>query len=425
MLCKKCGAQIPDDAAKCEFCNEIFREEPAPADNPPTEAKNTEDLDATKVIDVNDTEQTEASDIEEQPVEDLSQRSTHEIFEENAKKRKKQTEKVIDEKQQQLEEITSRRNQKKIKQKRKKTVLIICICVLVAAAAGAGTFYIRNGGFTNTLIATPAPSNSPIPSLAPVATPEVSPSPSASADPEATAEPSDSDSEDNATSSSSNSGANWTATGSSSSNTSTTSDNNTDSTSTDYSAKTTASEGKTSAVTNTGKYSGNVSDKISSKLVIGDKVVYDEGADRYFMTFNMDGTMYYANVSRGSTTEQINGKYITVTADPTNGLYNGNTVYEISSMTYYSGDYILPESGTKALKKSDIQNLTKDELGLARNEIYARHGRKFQMEIYQNYFEGKSWYKVNPNYDYSDDNKNLNSIELGNVSTILSVENTK
>ena len=47
------------------------------------------------------------------------------------------------------------------------------------------------------------------------------------------------------------------------------------------------------------------------------------------------------------------------------------------------------------------------------------------MSVYQKYFEGKSWYKVNPNYDYTDDNKNLNDIELKNVETILSVENTK
>lgn len=426
MLCKKCGAQIPDDVAKCEFCNEIFREEAAPADTPPTEVENTEDLESTKVLDVNDTDIEEASDIEEQPAEDLSQRSTHEIFEENAKRRKQHTEQpVVDEKQQQLEEITSRRNQKKIKQKRHKTILIVCICVIVAAAAGAGTFYIRNGGFPSTLIATPAPSSSPIPTLAPVVTPEASPSPSASADPEATDAPSDSSSEGSNSSSSSstssgNSGTNWVATGSSSS-----SSSNTGTSSDSSSEKTTSTEGKASDATNTGKYSGIVSDKINSKLVIGDKVVYDKDSDRYFMTFNMDGTMYYANVSKGSTTEQINGKYITITADATNGSYDKNTVYEISSMTYYSGDYILPDSGTKLLNKSDIQKLTKDELGLARNEIYARHGRKFQMEIYQNYFEDKSWYKVNPNYDYSNDNSNLNSIELSNVSTILSVENTK
>lgn len=143
------------------------------------------------------------------------------------------------------------------------------------------------------------------------------------------------------------------------------------------------------------------------------------------MTFNLDGVMYYAYVSEGSTTEQVRGKYITLSADPTNGRYNGNTVYDITSMTYYEGDYIIPDSGTRLISSSEIQNLSKEQLGLARNEIYARHGRQFQMEEYQTYFESKSWYKINPNYDYTNDNNNLNDIELANVDTILRIENSK
>ena len=40
-------------------------------------------------------------------------------------------------------------------------------------------------------------------------------------------------------------------------------------------------------------------------------------------------------------------------------------------------------------------------------------------------FESKSWYKINPNYDYTNHNNNLNDIELANVDTILRVENSK
>ena len=158
---------------------------------------------------------------------------------------------------------------------------------------------------------------------------------------------------------------------------------------------------------------------------MGNEVIYDSPSNKYFMTFNMDGTMYYAHVSEGSTTEQVKDKYITISAEPTNGRYDGNTVYEITSMTYYTGDYIIPDSGTRVITRDEIKDFDKDKLGLARNEIYARHGRKFSMEVYQNYFSSKSWYKVNPNYDYTDDNKNLNDIELKNVDTILSVENSK
>lgn len=140
------------------------------------------------------------------------------------------------------------------------------------------------------------------------------------------------------------------------------------------------------------------------------------------MTFTVGSTRYYANVSPGSTTEQIQNKPYTVTAQPTSQTYDGNTVYEITDLTNYEGDYILANSGTKLLTNSDIKGMSKYDLALARNEIYARHGRKFQTAEYNTYFSGKSWYKLNPNYNYSDDNSNLNETERKNVQFILDAE---
>ena len=60
--------------------------------------------------------------------------------------------------------------------------------------------------------------------------------------------------------------------------------------------------------------------------------------------------------------------------------------------SYGEDEYILPDSGTKKLKKSDLAGLSKEELRLARNEIYARHGRLFQDEALQDYFDSQSWY---------------------------------
>lgn len=57
-----------------------------------------------------------------------------------------------------------------------------------------------------------------------------------------------------------------------------------------------------------------------------------------------------------------------------------------------NGDYILPDSGTIELKEGDLDELTKKELLFARNEIYARHGRKFKGKELQDYFNSKSWY---------------------------------
>lgn len=60
--------------------------------------------------------------------------------------------------------------------------------------------------------------------------------------------------------------------------------------------------------------------------------------------------------------------------------------------SYGEDEYILPDSGTKKLKKSDLAGLSKEELRLARNEIYARHGRLFQDQALQDYFDSQSWY---------------------------------
>lgn len=56
-------------------------------------------------------------------------------------------------------------------------------------------------------------------------------------------------------------------------------------------------------------------------------------------------------------------------------------------------DYILPNSDTELLTEDDIKDLTLQELNYAKNEIYARHGRKFKSKELQDYFNSKDWYE--------------------------------
>ena len=69
----------------------------------------------------------------------------------------------------------------------------------------------------------------------------------------------------------------------------------------------------------------------------------------------------------------------------------------------------------KALKKSDIKDMTPAQLRLMRNAIYARHGRVFTSVDLQSLWECYTWYKPNP--DYNDnmltktDKKNLKLIQ--------------
>lgn len=55
--------------------------------------------------------------------------------------------------------------------------------------------------------------------------------------------------------------------------------------------------------------------------------------------------------------------------------------------------YILPQSNSKYLTGEDVENLTLKGICYAKNEIYARYGRKFKSKELQEYFNGQSWYR--------------------------------
>lgn len=406
MLCKHCGAQLPDGTEKCKFCGAELAEE-----------QETENVEET------------ASEVPED----------EEVLDENEINRRAQMEKMMAEKQQQLSEIEQRRNIKKKRQKQAKIAIICAICAGCVAIVGAGSYAIKQS--INKPKATPSPTLTPISTL-PVVAPSpltTTPGPLSSMTPKAAINSSTTSSSSEVrsvsgassgtaggSSASSGSGASGAASsGSGTSGTSGAASSGTGSSSGGSSSKGGSASGSASAVS-TAKASGISTSNVDAQLTTGGEVIYNNDTGRYLMTFASGGTLYYANVSEGSTTEQIKDKNITITAHPTAEQYKGNTVYEITSMTYYDDkDYIIPTSGTKLLTKDDIKNMSKEQLALARNEIYARHGRKFKMEEFRSYFSQKSWYKENPNYNYENEGSNLNEIESKNVVLILSVENSK
>ncbi|MCR5602531.1 MAG: YARHG domain-containing protein [Lachnospiraceae bacterium] len=84
-------------------------------------------------------------------------------------------------------------------------------------------------------------------------------------------------------------------------------------------------------------------------------------------------------------------------------------------------EYILPYSSELRLYKSDLEDLTKDECRIARNEIYARHGRRFKDEELQRYFDSKDWYEgtIDPD-DFNE--RELSRTELDNLDLIMEYE---
>ncbi|PFB29939.1 TcaA 3rd/4th domain-containing protein [Bacillus cereus] len=94
-------------------------------------------------------------------------------------------------------------------------------------------------------------------------------------------------------------------------------------------------------------------------------------------------------------------------------------VYNVTPPTtrYVYNGFIFPDSDIRKLTSADLTYVSKEQLKIARNEIYARHGHIFQTKDMQAYFSKQSWYRENPYFTGK-----LTDIESYNVELIQSRE---
>ena len=89
-----------------------------------------------------------------------------------------------------------------------------------------------------------------------------------------------------------------------------------------------------------------------------------------------------------------------------------------------NNDFVLPDSSTRVLDKSELAGLSAEQCRIARNEIYAKHGRIFDDAGLQNYFNSCSWYHGTIPADRFSDTM-LSDIEIKNRNLIVSYEKEK
>lgn len=398
MICRECGARIDDDAVECKFCGAQYGsaevvEEPVE----PAEAVAAEEIPAPAAV----PEETYGAEPDKDAID--------EILDENEIKRRNQMEKIRAEKQTQLEEIEHRRKIRKRKQRRN-VLLVILLVVLIGAAVAAGVYYLSPAYTGNNeddvVIVTQPPTTKPEKTEEPEET--ALPEPTITTEP--TAEPTEEPEDEIITA--------------------------TESPAVSYATPKPAAvkpvTTKKPAAVQTG-----ITKTLKNATITGGEVIKANG--KSYMSFIYNNKWYYAKVSDNTTTKFIAWKKMTVNAYTKGETYKGVPVFTITKITHQdasqptasqqgtvqsNGSYILPNSATQLITTADLQGMTVEKLRLARNEIYARHGRTFKDASLQNYFNSCSWYKPNSGYNYANENANLNAVEKQNIITIRNYENS-
>lgn len=97
------------------------------------------------------------------------------------------------------------------------------------------------------------------------------------------------------------------------------------------------------------------------------------------------------------------------------------------TVRYYHGvefydDFVLEDSGERYYDKYELRNLNYEQLKIARNEIYARHGRKFQDVELQMFFDACSWYDGTIEPEDFNQEEIFNDFEKANIIVIKECE---
>lgn len=83
--------------------------------------------------------------------------------------------------------------------------------------------------------------------------------------------------------------------------------------------------------------------------------------------------------------------------------------------------YIFPDSAQRYMSEEELHDLPLQIINYGKNEIYARHGRRFRSQELQAYFDGQSWYSGSISPDEFDENS-LNEYERINAHMINDFE---
>lgn len=151
-----------------------------------------------------------------------------------------------------------------------------------------------------------------------------------------------------------------------------------------------------------------------------------EGAGYYlrdiaFYLLDSDEDTLYAISGDGSADESGNLFRSQMPAFMSSGKKSTKAEPTMEEEKVDESEYLLPESSTRVYDSSELEPLSDHDLFVARNEIYARHGYKFEVGELSEYFASKSWYHPSDVFNEGE----ITDIERQNVSAILALEQSR
>lgn len=96
----------------------------------------------------------------------------------------------------------------------------------------------------------------------------------------------------------------------------------------------------------------------------------------------------------------------------------GRALFTAAEKLPADAGFVIADSHRRTLSRAELETMGLQQLYLARNEIFARHGFDFSTPFLQRYFASRSWYQVQPGFK----SPVLNAAEKHNSELILQVE---
>lgn len=135
---------------------------------------------------------------------------------------------------------------------------------------------------------------------------------------------------------------------------------------------------------------GKVHDDMFDAMMHNKKYEYNSNHNYIFDTRNSNVSDSGSDGSSNSSSSYNANSNSSYNANSNSAEYSSDdtdSYYETSD-----SEYIFPNSDSEYLTKADLIGMDFKEINLAKNELYARHGRMFATKELQDYFDSCSWY---------------------------------